>query len=46
MKATAQVSLFAISNEKVLDEIRYADIASLTGDDAKRLLEDAKKRLI
>jgi DNA mismatch repair protein MutS len=46
MKAAAQVSLFAISNENVLDEIRSTDIASLSGDDAKRLLEDAKKRLI
>jgi DNA mismatch repair protein MutS len=46
MKAAAQVSLFAISNENVLDDIRSADIASLTGEDAKRLLEDAKKRLI
>ena len=46
MKAAAQVSLFAISNENVLDEIRSTDITSLSGDDAKRLLEDAKKRLI
>ena len=46
MKAAAQVSLFAISNENILEELRSADVASLTGDDAKRLLEDAKKRLI
>jgi DNA mismatch repair protein MutS len=46
MKAAAQVSLFAISNENVLDELRLTDVASLTGDEAKRLLEDAKKRLI
>jgi DNA mismatch repair protein MutS len=46
MKAAAQVSLFAISNENVLDDIRSADIASLTAEDAKRLLEEAKNRLI
>ena len=46
MKVAAQVSLFAISNENVLDEIRTIDISSLSGDEAKRLLEDAKKRLI
>jgi DNA mismatch repair protein MutS len=46
MKAAAQVSLFAISNENVLDELRTADVSALTGDEAKRLLEAAKKRLI
>jgi len=46
MKAAAQVSLFAISNEDVLDELRSIDIPSLSGDEAKRLLEDTKKRLI
>ena len=46
MKAAAQVSLFAISNENVLDELRTTDISKLSGDEAKRLLEDAKKRLI
>jgi len=46
MKAAAQVSLFAISNESVLDEIRATDVSTLSADEAKRLLEDAKKRLI
>jgi len=46
MKAAAQVSLFAISNENVLDELRSTDVASLSGDEAKRVLEDAKKRLV
>jgi len=46
MKAAAQVSLFAISNENILDELRSTDIASLSGDEAKQLLEDAKRRLI
>ena len=46
MKAAAQVSLFAISNENVLDELRGTDVSGLSGDEAKRLLEDAKKRLI
>jgi DNA mismatch repair protein MutS len=46
MKAAAQVSLFAISNENVIDELRTIDIPSLSGDEAKHLLEDAKKRLI
>jgi DNA mismatch repair protein MutS len=46
MKAAAQASLFAVSNENVLDELRETDISSLSGDEAKRLLENAKKRLI
>ena len=46
MRAAAQVSLFAISNENVLDELRATDVSSLSADQAKRLLEDAKKRLI
>lgn len=46
LKAAAQVSLFAVSNENVLDELRETDISSLSGNEAKRLLENAKKRLI
>jgi DNA mismatch repair protein MutS len=46
MKAAAQVSLFAISNENVIDELLKTDVSSLSGDEAKRILEDAKKRLI
>jgi DNA mismatch repair ATPase MutS len=46
MKAAAQVSLFAIANENVLDELRTIDVSTLSADDAKRLLVDAKKRLI
>jgi DNA mismatch repair protein MutS len=46
MKAAAQVSLFAVSNENVLDELRSTDVASLSGDEAKELLESTKKRLI
>jgi len=46
MKAAAQVSLFAISNESVIDELRSADISQLSSDEAKRLLERAKERLI
>lgn len=45
-KAAAQVSLFAVSNESVLDELRNIDTSKLTGDEAKRLLDDAKRRLI
>ena len=46
MKASAQVSLFAISNESVIDELRAANINELSSDEAKRLLERAKERLI
>jgi DNA mismatch repair protein MutS len=46
MKAAAQSSLFAVANENVLDDLRNADVASLTGDEAKLLLEETKKRLI
>jgi DNA mismatch repair protein MutS len=46
MKATAQTSLFAVANESALDELRNADVGSLTGDEAKRLLEETKRRLV
>jgi hypothetical protein len=46
MKAAAQVSLFAIANENVLNELRSTDVSSLSGDEAKRLLEETKSRLI
>jgi DNA mismatch repair protein MutS len=46
-KATAaQVSLFAIANETAIDELRDADIVSLTPDDAKSLLMKLKQRII
>jgi DNA mismatch repair protein MutS len=46
MRAAAQASLFAISNEAVIDELRNIDIANISGDEARQLLETTRKRLI
>jgi DNA mismatch repair protein MutS len=46
MKAAAQVSLFAISNENVLDELRETDVSKLSGEEAKQMLENTRRRLI
>jgi len=44
-KATAQISLFAGPDEGVLNELRSADVSSLTGDEALRILKAAQERL-
>lgn len=45
-RATAQVSLFAISNESVIDELRAVDTEQLSGEDARNLIADLKGRII
>ena len=45
-RLASQVSLFAISNETVIDELRNADIENLPPDDAKNLLMNLKNKII
>lgn len=45
-RLASQVSLFALSNENIIDELRATDTANLTPDEAKLLLEDFHSRLI
>jgi len=44
-KASAQISLFAGPDEGVLNELRSADVSSLTADEALRILKAAQERL-
>jgi len=45
-KAAAQVSLFAISNESVVDQLRNVDVAELSDRDAKSLLSEMKQKIV
>ena len=45
-KAASQVSLFAISNENVIDELRNLDTESLTPEESKELLKQVKRKVI
>lgn len=45
-KIAAQFSLFAISNENAIDELRETDVSSLTPEEAKTLLERVKQKII
>lgn len=45
-KAAAQFSLFAITNENVVDELRTLDINSFSEKEAKDFLENLQKRII
>ena len=45
-KAAAQVSLFAITNENAIDELRMTDIESLSPEESKSLLKEIKERII
>lgn len=45
-KAAAQFSLFAITNENVVDELRNLNINSFTETEAKDFLENLQKRII
>jgi DNA mismatch repair protein MutS len=42
----AQFSLFAISNESAIDELRKIDLCTLSPDESKALLENLKKRIV
>ena len=45
-KAAAQVSLFAISNESVVDQLRNVDVAGMSEGDAKSLLSEMKQKIV
>ncbi len=45
-RAAAQISLFAISNESLIDELRDIDIERISDREAKEILADLKKRVI
>ncbi len=45
-RLTAQVSLFAISNENAIDGLRDVDVASLSPEEAKSLLEKIKADIV
>src|SRR5260370_6237666 len=45
-RAAAQASLFDLANQKVVDELRQANVAELTPEEAKQLLSELRKRLI
>ncbi|MCD9188082.1 MAG: DNA mismatch repair protein MutS [Pyrinomonadaceae bacterium] len=45
-KMAAQFSLFAISNENAIDELRETDVSTLSPDEAKQLLEKVKQKII
>lgn len=46
IKKATQFSLFAISNESVINELRDLDINSLSDSEAKNILNDMKNKLI
>ncbi len=42
----AQVSLFAVNNESAVDELRNADVSSMSADESKAFLEELKRKVI
>jgi DNA mismatch repair protein MutS len=44
--AASQVSLFAISNESAIEELRSVEVSTLTPDESKALLSKIKDRII
>lgn len=45
-KAASQVSLFAITNETAIDDLRSTDIDSLSPEESKAFLADIKRKII
>ena len=45
-KAAAQVSLFAITNENAIDELRTTDIDGLSPEESKALLSEIKRKIV
>jgi DNA mismatch repair protein MutS len=45
-KLAAQFSLFAVTNENVLDDLRVADVENLTPEEAKLFLRNLKNRMV
>lgn len=44
--AASQVSLFAVANENAIDRLRDVDVAGLSPDETRALLEDIKRRIV
>ncbi|HVE58159.1 MAG TPA: DNA mismatch repair protein MutS [Pyrinomonadaceae bacterium] len=45
-KMASQFSLFAISNENVIDEIREFDVEKMSDDEARKFLFEMKKKIV
>jgi DNA mismatch repair protein MutS len=45
-KVASQVSLFAITNESAIDELRSVDVDGLSPEESKSLLREMKRRII
>ena len=45
-RLAAQNSLFDLANQKVVDELRAADVEKMSDSDAKAMLEEMKKKLV
>ena len=45
-RLAAQSSLFDLANQKVVDELRAADVEKMSDSDAKAMLEEMKKKLV
>ncbi len=45
-RLAAQASLFDLANQKVLDELREADLTKLSPEEAKQLLNDLRKQIL
>src|SRR5687767_1922722 len=45
-RLAAQNSLFDLANQKVVDELRAADVEKMSDSDAKAMLEEMKKNLV
>jgi DNA mismatch repair protein MutS len=43
---SSQVSLFAISNENIIDQLRELNLGDLTAEESKEILSEMKKNLI
>jgi len=42
----AQSSLFDLANQRVVDELRGADVQKLSAEDAKAMLAEMKEKLL
>jgi len=45
-RIAAQTSLFDLANQKVVDELREANVEAMSGDEAKAMVEELKKKLM
>ncbi len=45
-RMTSQYSLFAVTNESAIDELRELDLASISGEESRQILQKIKDRII